>query len=148
MDAETEPASAARIRVVALAIIRKPRSGQLLVFAGHDPARDLTYHRPLGGGVLFGERADAAVRRELMEELGVQVRTHRGLGATEAIFAVAGRRHHEIFLLVECSFDDRSLYRREHFPDVETGREPGLWRSPDSPVPLFPERLHDVIDRT
>jgi 8-oxo-dGTP pyrophosphatase MutT (NUDIX family) len=146
MDAE--PTTTDHIRVVALAIVRRPHTGQLLVFEGHDPARDLTYHRPLGGGVLFGEPADAAVRRELMEELGVGVRTHRGLGVTESIFTVAGRRYHEVFLLVDSTFEDPSLYRQEHFPDIETGREPGLWRSPDSAIPLFPERLPDVIDHT
>ena len=74
--------------------------------------------------------------------------TTRLIGATESSFTAAGRRHHGVLLLVDCALEDPSLYRQDHFPDIETGREPGFWRSHDSAVPLFPERLHDVIDST
>ena len=48
------------IRPIALAVPR--RGDDLLVFEGHDPTKGQTFYRPLGGGIDFGETAEAAVR--------------------------------------------------------------------------------------
>jgi 8-oxo-dGTP diphosphatase len=42
--------------------------------------------RPPGGGVRPGERFEAGVQREAMEELGIQIELERFLVSTEAIF--------------------------------------------------------------
>jgi hypothetical protein len=63
-----------RIAVKALALIRRPSDGALLVGEAADPATGLVFHRSLGGHVEFGELASETVVRELMEELGIQVR--------------------------------------------------------------------------
>lgn len=50
-----------QIRTIVLGIFR--HEGRLLVFEGHDPIRGVTFYRPLGGGVEFGEYGhDALVR--------------------------------------------------------------------------------------
>lgn len=134
-----------RIRVVALAIVRRPETGELLVFEGRDPSRDLVYHRPLGGEVEFGETAFEAVVRELEEEIGVAVTPRRLLGACESIFVEGGAAKHEIVLLVECGLADAALYEKELFPDLEGHGEHGIWRKLDEPITLFPDRLVDFI---
>ncbi|MCZ7478375.1 NUDIX domain-containing protein [Micromonospora sp. WMMC273] len=66
----------ASIRPVALAV---PRRGEdVLVFEYHDSTKDETFYRPLGGGLDFGETAEATVRRELREGLDVIVELLRG----------------------------------------------------------------------
>lgn len=134
------------IRVVALAIIRRPDSGELLVFEGADPSRDLIYHRPFGGGVEFGELGAEAVRRELREEIGVAVRVGGLLATFESVFAFDGVPKHEIVLAYECAFADLALYERDRFEDLEGNGEDGIWRQVDAQAPLFPEGLLDVLD--
>jgi ADP-ribose pyrophosphatase YjhB (NUDIX family) len=46
--------------------------------------------RPPGGGVRPGERFEAGVQREALEELGIQIELERFLVSTEAIFRGAG----------------------------------------------------------
>jgi 8-oxo-dGTP pyrophosphatase MutT (NUDIX family) len=61
-----------RIRPLALAVIR--RDDRILVFEAHDSVKDETFYRLLGGGIEFGDRGEEAIRRELVEELGVEQR--------------------------------------------------------------------------
>jgi hypothetical protein len=49
--------------VKAMALIRRPRDGALLVSEGADPSGAL-FHRPLGGHVEFGEYALDTVHRD------------------------------------------------------------------------------------
>ena len=51
--------------VKAMAVIRRPGDGALLVSEDSNPAGVL-FHRPLGGHVEFGEYAEHTVRRELL----------------------------------------------------------------------------------
>ena len=56
----------------AMAVVRRPRDGALLVsepVAGSDPL----FQRPLGGHVEFGEYALDTVRREFGEEIGQEL---------------------------------------------------------------------------
>lgn len=134
-----------RIRVVALAVIQRPRTRELLVFEGHDPTRGLTYHRPLGGEIEFGETAFAAVTRELREEIGAAVEPKRLAGTCESIFVEDGQRKHEIVLLIACGFADASLYEKSLFEDLEGRGEHGIWRDARLPVVLFPVGLAELV---
>ena len=60
-----------RIRTIVLGIFL--HEDRLLVFRGDDPARDVVFYRPLGGGVEFGERSADAFVREMREELGAEL---------------------------------------------------------------------------
>ena len=78
-----------RIRPLALGIFR--HDGRLLVFEGHDPVKDETFYRPLGGGIEFGETGAQAMAREMREEIGAEVTNVRYLGLCENIFTYARR---------------------------------------------------------
>ena len=99
-----------RIRTIVLGIFL--HEDRLLVFRGDDPARDVVFYRPLGGGVEFGERSTDAFVREMREELGAELTGIRYLGMIENIFTHAGKRGHEYALLYAARFTDPAFYAR------------------------------------
>ncbi|MGC4878181.1 NUDIX hydrolase [Micromonospora sp. DT43] len=135
------------IRPVALAV---PRRGEdLLVFESHDSTKDETFYRPLGGGIEFGETAEAAVRRELREELDVELLDVRLLGVLENLFQGFGRDGHEIVFVYDCRLADQSLYERDTVGEILDN--PGtkvVWRSLNSFTagsPLHPAGLANML---
>jgi 8-oxo-dGTP diphosphatase len=54
-----------------------------------------------GGHVEFEERADAALKRELKEEIGVAVKKSRFIGANENFYRQRGKFLHEINIVFE-----------------------------------------------
>jgi 8-oxo-dGTP pyrophosphatase MutT (NUDIX family) len=85
------------IRVVAFVVLR--RDGRFLMAKLRDGER--TFYRPPGGGIERGERAVDAARREIREELGIDVAELRQLGVLENIFTVADVLGHEIVFVFE-----------------------------------------------
>lgn len=72
------------------------KDGHVLALEGHDSSRGLDFLRAIGGGIEFGETADRALRREFMEELGVELDHAELLGVWESIFTYEGVPGHEI----------------------------------------------------
>ena len=107
-----------RIRTIVLGIFL--HEDRLLVFRGDDPARDVVFYRPLGGGIEFGERSADAFVREMREELGAEVTAVRYLGMLENIFTHAGKRGHEYALLYAARFVAPAFYRA---PGVDRRRQ-------------------------
>lgn len=128
------------IRVLAIAVFRE--GDRILVARGVDPGTGEPFYRPLGGGVEFGERAEAALRREIAEELGGTIEEPRLLGVLENVFEYAGRAGHEIVFVFDARFSDPSWYLRPELPVTEagTGWEPARWL-PIEALSSGPERL-------
>ncbi|MHB8572125.1 MAG: NUDIX hydrolase [Candidatus Dormibacteria bacterium] len=98
----------ARIRPVALALIA--HRGSILVFRGRDHVKNQEFHRPLGGGINFGETAVAAVRRELLEEAHVELAQVSLLGVLENLFTLNGHPGHEVVFIFSCRLAEDSLH--------------------------------------
>lgn len=135
------------IRAIALAVPR--RGGDLLVVEYRDPTRNQTFYRPLGGGIDFGETAEAAVRRELREEIGVELLDVHRLGVLESIFHGFGRDGHEIAFIFGCRLADQAVYERDVVGEIldDAGTEV-MWRplsSFNSDGPLYPAGLVDLL---
>ena len=81
-DAEREPFPPARVRPLAIVVVRHP-DGRVLVAPGFDHVKGQRFYRPLGGEVEFGERAEEAARREIQEEIGAEVEDLRLLATFE-----------------------------------------------------------------
>jgi ADP-ribose pyrophosphatase YjhB (NUDIX family) len=110
----------------------------------------LTFYRPLGGGIEFGETAHAAVVREIREELGAAVCNLGYIGTLENIFRYRGEPGHEIVLVFDGEFEDTSLYEREFLEGRESGGDlfRAVWRELSSfsaSAPLFPEGLAKLL---
>jgi ADP-ribose pyrophosphatase YjhB (NUDIX family) len=139
-----------RVRCVALAAVRRPADGALLLGIGTDPEKGEQFCRPLGGGVEFGERSEEAVRREFREEIGAEVGALRPLGALENVFTYDGAPGHEVVLAYEASFVDPALYDRPWFPVAkESFPRVARWFRPEHlgphRVPLYPPGLRERL---
>ena len=147
-ESDQSAAGNPRIRPLALCLLRN--GDRILVFEGYDPSRKLTYYRPLGGGIEFGETGVEAVIREIREEIGAELIDVRFLRSLENIFTNDRQRGHEIVLLHEARLADESLYRRDI---IEAKEDDGaafraVWRSLGSfsrNSPLFPDGLLEIL---
>jgi ADP-ribose pyrophosphatase YjhB (NUDIX family) len=113
---------AGQIRTIVLGIFQY--EGRLLVFEGYDPMDGLTFYRPLGGGIEFGEYGDQALIREMCEEIGAEVVNVRYLATLQNIFTHNGRMGHEIVLLYAADFADPSMYESGAFARANDNGQP------------------------
>jgi ADP-ribose pyrophosphatase YjhB (NUDIX family) len=113
-----------------------------------DPAH-APFHRPLGGHVEFGEYAEHAVRRELLEEIGQSLSAVRLLAVLENIFDWEGSRAHEIVFVFGASFQDDSAYEIAEQRILDHADDDGTvvrWRDADAvSPPLYPVGVADLI---
>jgi ADP-ribose pyrophosphatase YjhB (NUDIX family) len=138
------------IRPLVICLFRHER--RILLDLCFDPSRQLRFYRPLGGGIEFGEYAEDALRREIREEISAEITAPRYLFTLENIFTFDNQRGHEIVLVYDAQFVDRTLYGQTSIKGVEEfdGDIPleirAEWRAiadlrrPDA-HPLFPNGL-------
>lgn len=136
-----------RIRVIAVAVL--VRDGMILAeeYAA-TPARPAFLRAP-GGGVQPGEGAEAAVRREIAEELGATVTECRLLGVVENIFDNEGRQGHEIAYVFAISSPDlEALPAGDRLRVLDGHTTVGWYRwedvSGESP-PFYPRGALDLV---
>jgi len=118
-----------------LAICLFHNKNRILVAEGYDPIKGETFYRPLGGGIEFGERSEETICRELMEEIGVELKqdTLKYLGAVENIFTFNGIPGHEIVLVYDGVLEDSELYDQTVILGKEANGEEirALWKNLD-----------------
>lgn len=125
------------------------KHGHVLALFGTDSSRGLDFLRVIGGGIEFGERAEEALHREFLEELGVTLQTVELLGVRDNIFTYEGVPGHEIahiYAVTSSALDDVPLDAELHVLDqgspvrwvpISEVRE-GLW-------PLFPDGATELL---
>lgn len=118
-----------RIRPVALGIPFRD-DGEILVARHYDEVAETEFYRPLGGGLEFGERSEAAVRREFQEELGTDVDVVDRIATIENVFEFRGTDGHEVVFLYEVTFEHDTYYEQDAFEAVEGDGEvfPVRWK--------------------
>jgi ADP-ribose pyrophosphatase YjhB (NUDIX family) len=131
--------------VKAMAVIRRPRDGALLVSEHTDPLGGL-FHRPLGGHVEFGEYAVDTVHRELREEIRQHLTGVRLLGVLENIFQWDGAVQHEVVFMFSASFADMAAYEIPEQRILDDADSRVIWRAADAASPpLYPAGVADLI---
>ena len=120
------------IRVIAICVFRV--DDRILVFEAFDSVKGTPFYRPLGGGVEPGETTLETVRREINEEVGLEVTDLRLLGTLENLFTCEGRPGHEIVFVYDGRFADESAYQRSVLTVTEDNGETltARWRALDS----------------
>jgi 8-oxo-dGTP pyrophosphatase MutT (NUDIX family) len=138
-----------RVRPIVICVFR--HQGRILVLDIHDPATGERFYRPTGGGIEFGEPSEAALQREMREELGAEIESPVLLGVLENIFYFDGRPGHEIVFVYDAQFADKQLYQVDRFTVYEDTGETfdAVWvelstRGPQSP-PVYPDGLAELL---
>jgi ADP-ribose pyrophosphatase YjhB (NUDIX family) len=130
--------------IKAMAVIRRPRDGALLVSESPDPL----FQRPLGGHVEFGEYALETVHREFREELDRELTDVRLLGVLENIFGWQGGTQHEVVFIFSAAFAAADAYEVEEQLILDNADRRVLWRPADAvSPPLYPAGLSELIAR-
>jgi ADP-ribose pyrophosphatase YjhB (NUDIX family) len=122
------------------------RDDRILVSMAIDPHNGRRYARTIGGGIETGERSVDALRREIREELGLEIAGPRLLGVLENIFAVDDRQVHEIVFVYDAAFAEAATYERAGLPVNEAACvEPAMWVAMDTfrdgTTPIYPRDL-------
>ena len=135
-----------RIRVLSLCVFR--HDGRILVGRGYDVSKSEHFLRPIGGEVEFGESSEAALIREVREELGLEIQNATLLGVLENVFSYDGQPGHEVVFVYDAHFADAAAYAREEIPlneDVWDGvaRWIDLATLPDEP--LYPQGVLELL---
>lgn len=130
------------IRVLVICVFSAGR--RILVARGLDESKSQHFLRPIGGEVEFGEYAAEALRREVREELGLEISAPTRLGVLENRFSYDGRPGHEVVFVYDARFADAAVYSKPELPlqeDVWDGfaRWVSLDALPDEP--LYPDGL-------
>ena len=137
------------IRPKAVCVFR--RGAEILVGPAFDSVKEEEFFNPPGGGIEFGEYSDAAIRREIEEELSAEVTGLDLLGIRETVFSFEGGTGHEIVFVYSADFVDRSFYEKTEIDAVESSGRPFVVRwmeletfGPGGP-PLYPEGLFELL---
>ncbi|MBV9469501.1 MAG: NUDIX domain-containing protein [Abitibacteriaceae bacterium] len=139
-----------RIRPIVICLLR--HGDRILVFEEYDPEKRDWFCRPLGGGIEFGEASQAALVREIREELGVEIHQAQLLGIIENIFTYRGATGHEIVFIYDAAFVDERLYEQPFLPghEQEVNEEfQAVWRTVEElaarQIRLVPEGLEALL---
>ena len=123
------------------------RDGHILVLDGADSATGDLFHRAIGGGIDFGETAEAALRREFVEELGVSLGEVTLNDVVENIFEYEGIPGHEIahiFRVESAEIDAIPLDATLHVLDEGS---PVRWVSVrQTDRPFYPAGVTRILD--
>jgi 8-oxo-dGTP pyrophosphatase MutT (NUDIX family) len=126
-------------------------NGKILVCEGIDTVKNETFYRPAGGGIKFQEKAEDALRREIMEETGEDIKNIIYLYTIENIFSYEGKPGHEIILVYDAEFVNKNMYEKEFIDITEPvdGWCRAYWKSPDEfgegKLILYPDELLNLL---
>ena len=143
-----------RIRPKAVCLIWK--GDKLHVQLIYWPVKPNQFYIPLGGSIKYGEYGRDAIAREVLEEIGAELKNIRYLGTLENIFTVQGEIGHEIVLVFDAEFTDARFYEMNPIRGVELELTPpskieAYWRTlqeiEEEGLPLYPERLGEFLNK-
>ncbi|MDD4557087.1 MAG: NUDIX domain-containing protein [Alphaproteobacteria bacterium] len=128
-----------KLRPIAVALLKC--GSKLLAMKGYDKVKDEVFYRLLGGGIEFGETSAETIKREFMEELGLDVEVQERLDVEENLFTFEGKLGHEIVFLYNAKFKDEALYEKTDFEFLEEGAtiETVGWVEISDDVLIYPE---------
>ena len=140
-----------QIRVITICIIRK--GDTIFVFEDVDKITNETFYRPLGGGIEYGEYSYDALEREFLEEINVKLLNLRYIQTLENIFICDGETGHEIVIVYEGEFADKTFYNKDVVILTEDNGEKlkAMWMPLADfrarKFPLYPDGLLELLEK-
>ncbi len=130
-----------KIRVRVMCLFQ--HEGKALVCKYFNEHAQQYFYFLLGGGVEFGETTEAALQREMTEELGTTVENPQLLDVFENLFDYDGRPHHEICFLYSGTLANKQLIGQPTLTITEGNDQLlGVWvpitELLDGPLALYP----------
>lgn len=138
-----------KIRPLAVCVFR--HNNHILAAEGYDSVKQERFYRPIGGRIEFGERGRETIVREVAEEIGQAVAGVSYLGTLESIFTYEGQPGHEIVLVYDGQFVDKTVYDCEELKGVEDHEVlfTAYWRPlryfEQGGAPLYPDGLLELL---
>jgi 8-oxo-dGTP pyrophosphatase MutT (NUDIX family) len=128
------------------------RADDLVIVSEMHDTIEGVFYRPPGGGIEFQETSMEAARRELQEELGIDLDDLALLGVREEIFTHQGSPYHEIAFVYEAWLTPDALQSLEGTAIVEADGDIEIARVVDVAdlragrfTPLYPEGVLDLL---
>ncbi len=124
------------------------RDNKLLVSEGYDKVKKQTFYRCLGGGIEFQEKSEEALKREFMEELGIDIEVGDFVGIAENIFTFETKKAHEIVLFYNIKIKDEDYKEKYNIMD-EKEKTLACWVDindfKDKKKILYPEEIFKYL---
>ena len=139
----------ARIRVIAIGLVWK--DGRILAAEVKTDSGVVKGVRPLGGSVEFGETREAALKREFLEELGVEIDIVGPWCAMENLYEHEGHAGHEIVFAADVILKDSSIYEKDRISFLEDNlsAHKAAWFGADelekAGIALYPAALTEML---
>jgi ADP-ribose pyrophosphatase YjhB (NUDIX family) len=92
---------------------------KLLAVKATDSVTGVSFCRPLGGGIEFGETSLVTAQREIKEEIGATLKNEKLLTVIENIFEFNAKKGHEITFLYSGEIAEKNLYAMEKMPILD-----------------------------
>ncbi|MHA3963278.1 MAG: NUDIX hydrolase [Candidatus Thorarchaeota archaeon SMTZ1-45] len=140
------------VRPKAICIIRN--ESRILLEYSKSPTEEDIFYIPLGGEIKYGEYGEETVRREILEEIGAEIDNIRYLETIENIFKAKSDVGHEIVLVFEADFVDKTFYEKDVIRGLEREITPPLpiiafWKTiteiEQEGIPLYPDGLKELL---
>lgn len=76
-----------------------------------------------GGRVKEGETTEDAIKREIKEEMGQDVKVVKSVSFMENLFDMNEKKYHEILVTYELEFLDKNMYEKERIKAIEKDKK-------------------------
>ncbi len=139
------------IRAKAIALIKN--GNKFLFTICKELSTGLTYYIPVGGGINFGECSIDAIKREFMEEAGLELINLELVDVSENIFSFNNVIEHEIVFAYKADLSDKKAYTQNLAGKLnDKGIQINLtWASLEeiqkSSIQLYPSSLNEILNK-
>ena len=139
-----------KVRPIAICLFYK--DGKVLAAELQDRISKEVFYRPLGGGIEFFEKSAQTLVREIKEEINADIENISLLGYIENLFEHEGEKGHEIVVVYNAEFVDKTFYQKKEIAGIEANGSPikAVWKNTnyfnDTDCIIYPIGVLDLLN--